>query len=168
MHKYQGVNLIEILVALTTVGVLSVIAIPSFFRYLQMNNLSQNAQKLQYSLQYGKSEAIKRNSTVYVVFQTGSNWCYGMNVGATCSCNTANSCGLGSVTATNSDYATLSLTNISSNQFTFEGARGATYLNNGLITFTLTGSSTSISVKVSSLGSLLICSSTVSGYPVCS
>jgi prepilin-type N-terminal cleavage/methylation domain-containing protein len=164
----SGVNLIELLAVLALVGILTAIAIPTFFRYLQMNNISENAQKLYFNLQYAKSEAMKRNTTVFVVFQTGTNWCYGMNAGATCSCNTANSCGLGAVSATNADFSNLSLTSITGNAFTFEGTRGATYLNKGVVTFTLTNSTTAISIQISTFGNLLICSANVSGYSACS
>lgn len=167
IKKYDGFSLIELVVVLVVVGILIIVAIPSFFKYLQMNNISQNAQKLYYNLQYARSEAIKKNTTVFVVFQTGSNWCYGMNDGATCTCSTANSCGLGSVSASNTDFSTLSLTGVTNNSFTFEGTHGATYLNGGFVTFTVSGGSTAVSIQVNLLGDLLLCSSNVGGYQAC-
>ncbi len=164
--KCLGINLIELLIVLAIVAVLAKVAVPSFIDFLRVSQVTGATQTLYYTLQYARSEAIKRNATVYVVFQSGSSWCYGVNAGATCSCSTAGNCALGAVTAPNAKL-TLSTTGLSGNQITFEGTHGATYVNGPLLTFTVTGQTPALSIKIGSLGSLSICSSTVSGYSVC-
>jgi type IV fimbrial biogenesis protein FimT len=158
-----GFTLVELLVVLVITIILAVTAVPSFITYLQTNRLITASQNLYYALQYARTEAVKRNATVYVSFRTGSNWCYGIN--ATCSCNTANSCALGSTSANSSSQLTLSATGLSSNSIRFEPNHGAAGSSS---TITLTNSqSIAMSVRVRLLGSLLLCSSQVSGYSAC-
>jgi prepilin-type N-terminal cleavage/methylation domain-containing protein len=161
----KGFTLVELLVVLVITTILAVTAVPSFITYLQTNRLTTASQNLYYTLQYARSEALKRNTTVYVSFQTGSNWCYGINPGSTCSCNTANSCTLGSTTANSASQLTLSATGLVSNAVHFEPNHGAAG-SSSTITFT-NAQSVAMSVKVRLLGSLLLCSSQVSGYSAC-
>lgn len=163
--RYVGYGMIEILVVMAIVIILTIASLPTFLDLYQRYHLSTTVQQLAYTLQYAKSAAIKNNQTVYAVFQTGDNWCYGLNAGATCNCSVANSCGLGSVATTRTQDLSLSLSSITS-PIQFDGVNGAT-LTNGSINFTIYGQSKSIGVKVNALGNTRICSSTVSGYSAC-
>lgn len=161
----RGFTLVELLTVLSITAILAITAVPAFITYLQTNRLTNASQNLYYILQYARTEAFKRNTTVYVSFQTGSNWCYGVNPGATCNCNTANSCTLGSTTAPSSSQLTLSATGLINNAVRFEPTHGAAGTSS---TITLTNNqSVAISVKVRLLGSLLLCSSQVAGYSAC-
>jgi Tfp pilus assembly protein FimT len=154
------------MITMFVVGVLVIIAIPSFISYVQNNRAVGTAENLYYSLQYARSEAIKRNTTVYVSFVTGSNWCYGINPGSACTCTTPSSCALGAVSPANSTQTTLSTTGVTGNQITFEGTHGAAY-KASTITFTVYGQTNAMGVDVSPMGDLLVCSSTISGYSGC-
>ena len=167
LKKQKGITLIELLITIVIIAVLVIIGIPSFVNYLQENRLIGTTQNLYYTLQYARSEAVKRNTTMYVVFQTGSNWCYGINPGSSCSCSTAGSCTLGSVSSNSAQPMSLSTSGLTSNTIQFEPLHGASYIS-GTITYTLTGSSNAMSVKVNLLGSLQVCSNQISGYPTCS
>jgi Tfp pilus assembly protein FimT len=162
----NGYGLIEVLLIMAIVIILTVAAVPTFLDLYQRYHLSSTAQQLRYTLQYAKSAAIKNNQTIYFVFQTGDNWCYGLNAGATCNCSIANSCTLGTVAATKTQDLTLSLSSIVS-PIQFVGVNGTT-LTSGVIYFTIYGQSNAIGVKMNGLGNAKLCSSTLSGYPTCS
>lgn len=161
----KGFTLIELLIVIAVLGITMIIAVPSYVSYLQTNRLKGATQQLYQSLYYARTEAIKRNATVYVSFQTGSSWCYGSNPSATCSCNVANSCVIGATQAPSSNQLSLSATGLTNNAVSFEPNHGAA---SGNPTITLTASNgNAMGIKIGYLGSLTICSSSVTGYPAC-
>lgn len=162
----RGLNLIELLISLGIVVILATIVIPSYMYYLQTNRLIGAANHLYYQLQYARTEAVKRNTPVYVSLQTGSNWCYGINPGAACSCSSASSCTLGTITASSASGLSMSATGIPSSAIRFESNHGGAG-SNSTITFTISGQTDSMTVKVGMLGSLQICSDDISGYQPC-
>jgi prepilin-type N-terminal cleavage/methylation domain-containing protein len=164
----QGVTLLELLIVLSIVVILAVLALPTFLSFTQEYRLTATTQNLYYALQYARSEAVKRNQTVYVTFNTTDPWCYGINVGSACTCTTPTSCNLGTFSAVRTQDMTLSATGLNSNSLQFEGSRGVTTTGASLITFTVYGQTLAMSVKVTLLGNMQMCSSQVSGYPVCS
>lgn len=162
----QGFTLVELLITLSIVIILALVAIPTFRDIYIRYQLSNMALRLQNALQYARSEAIKNNTTVYAVFQPGTNWCYGFNAGASCSCNSTN-CGLGYQAGPSAQDIQLTLTGMASNSIQIDGAHGATNTSS-TVTFTQTGQSTAITVKIGALGNITLCSATISGYPACS
>ncbi len=115
----------ELLIILTVISILALAAAPSFNTVLQEQQAVGATQSLYAALQYARSEAIKRNQTVYVNINTGSNWCYGINNGSACSCQTPSGCSLGAVTAPANSILTLSATGLTNSSVSFEGTRGA-------------------------------------------
>jgi len=165
MQKFKGMSLLELLIAITLIGILAAISIPSYQKYLQLQKLAGTTENLYFTLQYARSEAIKRNTNVYVSFQTGTNWCYGVNPNSACTCSTANSCTLGSKSAPNNNQLSLSATGLTNNSVSFEPNHGAA-ITASTETFTVTGYSASVQIKA--LGSLRLCSSDLAGYQSCS
>jgi type IV fimbrial biogenesis protein FimT len=163
-RKAKGLSLIELMIVLIVTVILTVIAVPSFKQFMQRYRLVTTIQSIYYNLQYARSEAVKRNATVYISFVTGSNWCYGISTGSACTCTTPSGCTLGTYTPTNS-LTTLSLSS-GFPSFNFQGSRGAASAA-GTITLTVTGGSSSMGIDVGTLGNIQICSNTISGYPTC-
>ncbi len=160
----KGLSLIELMIILIVTIILTVIAVPSFVSFMQRYRLVTTAQSIFYNLEYARNEAMKQATTVYVSFQTGSNWCYGLNTGSACTCTTPSGCNLGTFTPTGSQLTSLSLSGFTS--LSFEGSRGAANAA-GTITLTVTGGTSSMGIDVGTVGNLQICSNNVSGYPAC-
>lgn len=159
----QGLSFIELMIVIIIICILAIMAIPSFIAQIQRYRLTSTMQEMYYYLTFARSEALKEAKTIYVSFQTGNNWCYGINSGSACNCSSPSACGLGSYTPS-SQLTTLSLSGITT--LTFEGSRGTTN-NAGTITLTVTGGSLSMGIDVGTLGNLTLCSNTISGYPTC-
>ena len=168
MNKYniQGFGLIEIIITLTIIGILTLVAIPSFITQIKNYRLSATAENLYYALQYARTEAIKRNATIYVSFTTGDNWCYGINVGSACNCTVPANCGLGTTSASATQTLTLSTSGYSGGSVYFEGSHGAANAS-GSLTFTLYQQTSLIKISIGTLGNLQLCSTGISGYTGC-
>lgn len=163
----QAFTMIETLIALIIAAVLVIIAVPSFISYVQTNRLVGTAQQLYFALQNARSAAVKLNTTVYVSFTTGANWCYGINSGSACTCSTPSGCSLGAVSAPNSTNTTLATSGISGGNISFENTHGATYKSTGTVTFTAYNGTLAMGVDISPMGDITLCSSTISGYSAC-
>lgn len=164
-HK-AGFTLIELMLTLSIAIILTLVAIPSMRNIIQHYRISAVADNLYYFLQNARTEAIKRNTQVYVSFVTGDSWCYGMNAGSACTCSTPNSCGLGTVSAANSQQISLSITGLSGTSVYFEGTHAAASAS-GAVTFTLYGQSPLITLTIGRLGNMQLCSTGIGGYTAC-
>ena len=166
IRQRQGLTLIEVLVMLLIVAILALIAIPLFTSLIQTYRVSTAAEQLYTTLQYARTEAVKRNTNVYVSVTTGDTWCYGVNTGSACTCSTAGSCNLGSVSAPGAQLLSLCATGLSSNSMYFDTIHGGASAAS-TFTFTLYGQSTLITTSVSQLGNIQTCSTGISGYTAC-
>lgn len=166
LSKKLGLTLTEMLVTIFILVILTVTAVPSVISFMNNHRLAATSDTLYYNLQLARMEAMKRNTTVYVSFVTGSNWCYGLNAGSTCNCSTAGSCGLGTITPPNATQSTLSASGYGSNYISFESSHGAAN-NSGSLTLTLYGSSSLITLSIGRFGNVTMCSTGISGYKAC-
>jgi len=166
VYMRKGITLIEVLVMLAVVVILTLLSIPLFSSLIQHYRITSAAEQLYSTLQYARTEAIKRNTSVYVSVTTGDTWCYGVNTGSTCTCSTAGSCNLGSVSAASAGVLTLSATGLSSNSFYFDNTHGGAS-NSVTLTYTLFGQSSLITTSISRLGSISTCSTGITGYTAC-
>lgn len=167
IRKQDGINFYEVIAVLIVTAILAAAAVPAFLGFIQEHRVSMTGENIAGALQYARSEAIKRNATVYVSFQTGDSWCYGINTGSNCTCSTPSGCNLGAGQAPQAQQTSLSLSGISSNTIQFDGSRGAANVSSGKVTITLYGQTSDISVLIGVLGSITLCSSTISGYTAC-
>jgi type IV fimbrial biogenesis protein FimT len=162
----KGLTVFEILVVMIIVSILALLALPFFLNFGDEYRATALAQNLYYAMQYARSEAIKRDTTVYVNFQTGTNWCYGINPTSNCNCSITGNCTLGTTTAPTPQISTLAATGTTSNSLSFDGVRGAAG-GAATITFTVTGQTPVMGLDVGILGDMYLCSSTISGYSGC-
>jgi type IV fimbrial biogenesis protein FimT len=167
IRYHQGITLLELLIVLAITVILTVQAVPAFVNLIERHRVSATAENLYYALQNARTEAVKRNALVYVSFQSGTSWCYGINTGSACSCAVPSGCNLGTFSYTAVSGISLSVTGFSSNTVQFDGTHGAANTT-GSVTFTITGQSNLITVSVSRLGNLRMCSTGISGYAACS
>lgn len=164
-HCNQGVTLIEVMVVVAIVAIGVAATVPMYVNYTAKSRLKTATETLYNDFQRARAEALKTKTNVRVVFQTGSNWCYGLTTAGTCDCTVASACSLGQVKA--SDYSStvndLTATGIV-NSTVFEGDRG-TVSPAGTVTFT--SAAGSISIVLNGMGSPQVCSSTIGDYQPC-
>ena len=166
ISQRNGITLIELLVMLAIIVIMALISIPLFSSLIEHYRITTAAEELYASLQYARTEAVKRNTSVYVSVTTGDTWCYGINTGSTCNCATAGNCNLGSVSAPAAQLLNLTATGLSSSSFYFDNVHGGASASVTL-TFTLYGQSSLITTSVGRLGNVSVCSTGISGYTGC-
>lgn len=72
--RQTGFTLVEIMVSLTVLGILIMMALPSFGDWLQNQQLRAGSEALMNGMQTARAEAIKRNVPVQVVVGPGTGW----------------------------------------------------------------------------------------------
>ena len=75
MENVRGFTLVELLVTVTVLGVLLGVGMPNLFNLIEQNRLTTDANNLVVSLNYARSEAIRRNSLVSVCPSADGNDC---------------------------------------------------------------------------------------------
>jgi type IV fimbrial biogenesis protein FimT len=161
--RAEGLTLIELLVALVIVAILAIATLPLYQHYLSENRIKGASEGLYHLLVLARTEALKRQAVINVVFQTGSNWCYGMTTLSTCDCQSAGACNIGQASSVNYTNVSLALTGITNN-VTVEPSRGEV---SPIGTITFSSGSMSIEISLNAMGGVRICSDTVGGYIAC-
>lgn len=181
-HQH-GFTLVELVIAMVVFGILVTIAVPSYTSMMDSIRVKRAADAVNAFLINAKSEAIKRNQTVTVVFQTSNSnatWCAGMATISDCDCTGADNTklcrleGVDRVLTGSASYKNMLLTNSAGNSadgtdFSFTPNRGTVdagsvqvQSKNGL----------QVRVVVSGTGRIRLCSPSgsahVGGYATCS
>lgn len=76
--RLRGFTLIELIITIAVMAILISVAIPSFTDFMDRYRLQNAARELHADLQFARSESVKRNRRVRLVFTTGSTWSYTM------------------------------------------------------------------------------------------
>jgi type IV fimbrial biogenesis protein FimT len=150
-----GFTLIEAMLTLAVLGVLFVMAIPSFGNMIEKRRVMAAAEAIYSDLRWARSESIKRNIGVRVTFVNGSNWSYTVNADP----NGGNTL-LKTVNGTDFPLTSLSVT-FEHDYTTFNPVRGT--VRNGSVL--LSSSRYVAKVSLSTLGRTRICN--IGGYESC-
>lgn len=184
--KIRGVTLIELMIVIVITAILLAWAIPSFQETIDRNRLKAATETLYGDFQFAKSEAIKRNEQIRVIFDNSTTtevingksvtvtWCYGVTEQASCGCrpskySTPNRCTIDGIPkdSLSVDYPDITIT--PSANFSFGYVRGT--VNAGNVTLN-SARSKQTQVILNGLGRIRICSPTgssnVTGYAACS
>lgn len=80
MHrKYSGFTLVELLVSIAVAAIVLAIGVPSFQNLIQTNQLATQTNKFIGSLNYARSEAVKRKQNVVICPSSALGNCNGGN-----------------------------------------------------------------------------------------
>src|SRR5688500_14056788 len=92
-HKNLGFVIAELLITIAIIAMVSLLAAPSYRNFVQQNRLTSAAESLFIDMHLARSEAIRKQTDIYVSIQPGStSWCYGLSEGTSCNCTQSNSC----------------------------------------------------------------------------
>ncbi len=170
--RAQGFTLIELLLMLAIIAILAGLAAPNMGEYIEQERVRGAFVNIKQELSYARSEAIKRNATIFISSSPGTNWCVGMSLTANCDCsitnpNTSDACALpinGTKVLrriTSGDYSGVTMN--TDHAFSFDGTRG---LASSSGSFDLSSDNYSGKAVISILGRVKACG-TVSGMEGC-
>ena len=166
--QVQGFTVIELMVTLFISAIVVAIAAPLFMDMQHNMHVKSAAEKFAHTIQLVHSEAIKRHADFHLSYQSGTNWCFGLDDTAPCDCSVANDCQVDSVEVVSkaSDFnkVTLNLTGFTGNDIMIEGVRGLVS-NVGSAAFAISGKT--VQVAVNAMGRVSMCSNTITGYSSC-
>lgn len=167
-NKAAAFSLIELIVVLTIAAILSAAAVASYIGLIRDAQLRSASEQLHFMMMKARAEAIKRQTTLTLVFQTGANWCFGVTTSSSCDCTITSIplCDIGRVDYQTANTSNLSLsTTFATGTVSFDGVRGATSAA-GSVTFTASSGET-LTVDLNRLGFSRLCSSNLVGYDAC-
>jgi type IV fimbrial biogenesis protein FimT len=72
--RQDGVTLIELMIGLALVGLLTLMAVPAFQTFMRNAELRNTADTIVNGIQTARTEAIRRNMQVQIVFGPGTGW----------------------------------------------------------------------------------------------
>ena len=90
----RGFTLVELMVAITLIGIVVSLALPSYSVMIEKRKLTSSAQQLSAFINQGHTEAARRNQAVSISYWRGDHdtWCVGAALGEVgCVCTQTNS-----------------------------------------------------------------------------
>ena len=76
-RQHLGFTLVELLVAIAVAAIVLTLGVPSFERVIERNQLTANINELVASLNYARSEAVRRNQRVSICHSNDGTSCSG-------------------------------------------------------------------------------------------
>ena len=83
IFNHQGFTLIELMITLAIAALVLTLAVPSLRDFTLRNNLAAKANELVGTLNYARSEAVRRGETVTVTSNNGNAWEQGWQISDT-------------------------------------------------------------------------------------
>ncbi|MCA1779969.1 MAG: GspH/FimT family pseudopilin [Xanthomonadaceae bacterium] len=77
MQRSRGFTIMELLIGIAILAILTVVALPNFIAFTQNNRLAAQANELVATLQYARSEALKRGVDVQICSSASGTACDG-------------------------------------------------------------------------------------------
>lgn len=77
MSRAHGFTLVELMIAITVIGLLLVLAMPGYRAWIQNTQIRTAAESIQNGMQRARAEAVRRNTRVAFILDpatTGSSW----------------------------------------------------------------------------------------------
>jgi prepilin-type N-terminal cleavage/methylation domain-containing protein len=179
LRMSRGFTLVELMITIAVAGILLALAAPSFNAFIDKYRAKRAADTLSAFLVNAKTEAIKRNMPMRVVFQSassGATWCAGMIAAPTstetCDCSaTPNTCQIDGADrfVRGADFKDIVLNSPADDAlFTFTPQRGTANSGNAQVQ---SAGGLQVRVVVGGTGRIRLCSPSgsgnVGGYPVC-
>jgi type IV fimbrial biogenesis protein FimT len=86
--RASGITLIEVMIGLVVLGVLGMMAVPSWAEFQERQRLKAAAETLASSLNLARSEALAQQQFTYVQLsgQGSERWCYAVAASPNCDC----------------------------------------------------------------------------------
>jgi len=187
-RSQSGFTLIELMITIAVLGILAVIAVPTFRALIEKGRLRGAADDVMNLISVARAEAIKRQHSVSVALGgTTTAWCVGANragdpatagqpipVASACDCTSPSSCVLeNQVSVVNAPVNSGVTSDTITGNITFAAQTGALIPVTtvpGVVTFT-SPSGYALKITVSPLGLVAGCTpvgtSFISGFPSC-
>lgn len=163
-----GFTLIELMVVIAIAGIFMSVALPDFSKMVESYRLKEAVESLKSDLMFARTEAIKQSRDVAFsrTYGNAGSWCYGLNVDTSCTCTTAGSCAIKTVSGSNFS-SMINMESAATSNSTFDFRRGTIGANG--VTFSTTNFSSR--VVFSDGGRVRICTPSgetgLAGYPGC-
>lgn len=164
LKQCLGFTWLEIMISIVIVGVLALAAVPVVRHLVIQSRVIAASENFAEQIRLARSEAIQRQLTVYVNLKTGSSWCYGSKSSSTCDCSLSSNCSMTSVSGSIYPSVTVSATGFTGGNVSFDSTRG---LLSEASTVSFNEDDKTITVTLSRLGLVSLCSTNVSGYTAC-
>ncbi|MBB4843558.1 prepilin-type N-terminal cleavage/methylation domain-containing protein [Paucibacter oligotrophus] len=82
----QGFTLLEAAVVIAITAILLAVAVPSYHNLLQRQQLRLAGEALAQDMRMARELSIRENTTVYISYKPGKQWCWGLSRGQACDC----------------------------------------------------------------------------------
>lgn len=79
-YRQRGFSIIEMAITLAVVAIVLTAGVPSFATWLRNLQIRSAAEAVLNGIQVAKMEAVRRNTTVGITFESSSGWTVGCNV----------------------------------------------------------------------------------------
>ena len=70
-----GFTLIELIITVVVLAIFASIAVPSYSEWIERDRLSRAVSDMNNLIQFARTETLKTDTNMYVVFTVGDSWC---------------------------------------------------------------------------------------------